>query len=185
MNTFWSYFWPLVAAGLVIGAIAGTIGFRMPRALAKAKLAGDPPPPGTGRRRRWTSLAVGILLCVGLSGLWYGPMGAAKLLTHRVERDARITLDNYEVLQVGAYLHRDPLSRRLILFGPADDFQRSELVRIMPLIPGVREARWSNAGGGLPLIVESIGAAILGFLLGVLLAYLVELRRRHNSQWNW
>jgi hypothetical protein len=112
-------------------------------------------------------------------------MGAASLFTHRVERDARITLNNYEIPEVSAYLHRNPLSRRLILFGQADGFQRSELVRIMPLIPGVREARWSNEGGGIPLIVESIGAAILGFLFGLLLAYLVELRRRYNAQWNW
>jgi hypothetical protein len=28
-------------------------------------------------------------------------------------------------------------------------------------------------------------ASLLGFLLGLLLAYLVELRRRYNAQWNW
>ena len=112
-------------------------------------------------------------------------MGAARVLTHRVERDARITLDNYEMLQVGAYLHRKPLSRRLILYGPADDFQRSELARILGQIPGVREVRWSDKGGGVPLFVEGFCAAILGFLLGWLLAYLFELRRRYNTQWNW
>lgn len=184
MNSFWSYFWPLIGAGLVIGAIAGTIGLRMPRAQAKAKMAGEIIVDDR-RARRWLSLAVGILACAGATALWFGPMGAANQFTHRVERDARITLNNYEIPQVNAQLHRNPLSRRLILFGEADDFQRSELVRIMPLIPGVREARWTNEGGGIPLIVESIGAAILGFLFGLLVAYLVELRRRYNAQWNW
>ena len=184
MNAFWSYFWPLMAAGLVIGAIAGGFGFRMPRAQAKAKMAGEAIVDDR-RRRRWISLAVGVAACAGAAALWFGPMGAASLFTHRVERDARITLNNYEIPEVSAYLHRNPLSRRLILFGQADGFQRSELVRSMPLIPGVREARWSNEGGGIPLIVESIGAAILGFLFGLLLAYLVELRRRYNAQWNW
>ena len=184
MNAFWSYFWPLIGAGLVIGAIAGAFGFRMPRAHAKAKLAGERV-PDERRARRWTSMAVGLLVCTASAALWFGPMGAAELFTHRVERDARITLANYEIPQVSAHLHRNPLSRRLILEGPADDFQRSELVRIMPLIPGVREARWSGSGGGVPLMVESIAAAIAGFLFGLLLAYLVELRRRFNSQWNW
>ena len=184
MSNFWSYFWPLVAAGLVIGALAGAIGFRMPRAQAKAKMQGEAVADDR-RPRRWLSLAIGAVGCGAAAALWFGPMGAADLFTHRVERDARITLGNYEIPQVDAHLHRGPLSRRLILSGPADDFQRSELVRIMPLISGVREARWSNAGGGVPLIIESIAAAIAGFLFGLLLAYLVELRRRYNSQWNW
>jgi hypothetical protein len=184
MNAFWSYFWPLVAAGLIMGAVAGTVGFRIPRAKAKAKLAGEHVADGT-RARRWLSLAIGAAACGGAATLWFGPMGAADLFTHRVERDARITLGNYEIPQVGAYLHRKPLSRRLILHGPADEFQRSELVRIMPLIPGVREARWSDKSGGVPLIAESVAAAIAGFLFGLLLAYLIELRRRYNSQWNW
>ena len=185
MNAFWAYFWPLLAVGLAIGIAAGTIGFRMPRSLAKAKLAGEPPPPDWGRTRKWTSLVVGIVACMAGSALWYGPMDAATSFTERVERDVRITLDNYEIPQVSGQLHREPLSRRLILHGIADDFQRSELVRIMPLIPGVREARWSNAGSGVPLIVESMLATIVGFLFGLMLAYLVELRRRYNSQWNW
>ena len=184
MNSFWSYFWPLMAAGLVIGAIAGTIGFRIPHAQAKAKMQGELV-VNDRRRRRWLSLAAGLLACACAAAIWYGPMGAARLLAFRVERDARITLNNYEIPEVSAYLHRHPLSRRLILVGPADGFQRGELVRIMPLIPGVREARWSNTGSGVPLIVESIGGAILGFLFGLLLAYLVELRRRYNAQWNW
>jgi hypothetical protein len=35
------------------------------------------------------------------------------------------------------------------------------------------------------LIAEGGIAAILGFLLGLLVAYLMELRRRFNAQWNW
>ena len=27
--------------------------------------------------------------------------------------------------------------------------------------------------------------AVLGFLFGLLLAYLIELHRRYNAQWNW
>jgi hypothetical protein len=40
-------------------------------------------------------------------------------------------------------------------------------------------------GGGTPLIAEGGLIALLGFLVGLLLAYLVELRRRYNAQWSW
>jgi len=76
------------------------------------------------------------------------------------------------------------LSRRLILSGPADDFQRDQLVKIMSQVPGVSRASWSPSGG-LPLIAEALFAAIAGFLAGLLLAYGIELRRRYNAQWKW
>jgi hypothetical protein len=72
----------------------------------------------------------------------------------------------------------------VLLSGRADDVQRSELVRIIGSIPGVSRATWSGSGG-TPLIAEGAGASLLGFLIGLVLAYLVELRRRYNAQWNW
>lgn len=185
MNALLSYFWPLAAAGFAIGLIGGSIGFRIPREVAKARLEGENAAPGAEFwKRRWLALAVGALATIAAAGLWAGPMHAADMLTERVERDARMILNNYEMYKVTAHLHHSPLSRRLMLNGPADDFQRGELMRIMALIPGVREARWSG-GGGLPLIAESAVVGLLGFLLGLLLAYLVELRRRYNTQWDW
>ena len=165
MNPLWSYFWPLFAAGLAIGAIRGLVAFR--------------------RRKRTTALAVGAALSIAGAALWHGPGGAADRFTVQVERSARATLDYYEMIRVTARLHRAPLTRRLILSGPADDFQRSELVRIMGALPGVGRARWSSGGGGVPLIVEAMIAAVAGFLTGAVLAYLVDLRRRYNAQWKW
>jgi len=185
MNNLLSFFWPLAAMGLVIGVVAGAVGFRMPPAQIKERLAGEPLTGPDLRKKRRIALVAGTAAAIAAAGLWMGPMHAAALFTERVERDARITLNNYEMYQVTAHFHRAPLSRRLILSGPADDFQRSELVRIVTLIPGVREARWSNHDGGVPLIAESVVVALVGFLLGLLLAYLVELRRRYNAQWNW
>ena len=87
--------------------------------------------------------------------------------------------------QVQARLHRGPLSRRLVLTGQADDFQREELVRIMSEVPGVSTATWDKSAAGIPLIVEAALAALAGFLIGLLLAYVAELRRRYNAQWKW
>jgi hypothetical protein len=164
MNAWWSYFWPLFAAGMLCGVIGGLIAFR---------------------RRKNVALLLAAAACLAAAALWSGPLGAADRLVQRVERDARVTLINYEIPQVTAHFQRSPLTRRLLLSGPANDFQRGELVRIMNAIPGVASVRWNGARGGLPLIAESAAAAVLGLLLGLLLAYLAELRRRYNTQWNW
>ncbi|HXG80342.1 MAG TPA: hypothetical protein VNJ05_00920 [Sphingomicrobium sp.] len=90
-------------------------------------------------------LLAGIAATIGFSALWHGPLGAGERLTQKVEADARKTLDHYEMYQIQAHLDRSPLSRRLILSGPADDFQRSELIRILDETPGVLEVRWDPA----------------------------------------
>jgi len=185
VNAFWSFFLPLIGTGFAIGAIATAVGFRMPREVAKARFAGEAVTMEDTRSRRWLSLGVGLIACACAAALWSGPLGAADRLTHGIERDARITLGNYEMPRITARLHRAPLSRRLILSGVADDFQRSELARILGTLPGVREVRWTNRGGGLPLIAEAFGATLPGFLFGLMLAYLAERRRRYNAQWNW
>jgi hypothetical protein len=165
VNTLWSYFWPAFAAGLLAGTLAGIFAFR-------------------GHRIRGVAIALGALVAFGLAGLWHGPLGGAERLSSHIERDIQKTLVYYEMTQVTGHLHHDPLTRRVELSGPADDFQQQELARLMDDIPAVSGATWSSSGG-LPLIVEGLAVALLGFLLGLLLAYLVELRRRHNAQWNW
>lgn len=166
MNALWSYFWPSFAAGLLIGAVVGLIAFRR-------------------RTKRNLMLAAGFAATLALAALWHGPLGGADRFTMMVEQTAHQTLDNYEMTRVTAHLHHGPLSRRLLLAGPADEFQTSELVRIMSTLPGVSRAQWSASPAGPPLILEGSGVALMGFLFGLLLAYLVELRRRYNAQWNW
>jgi len=75
------------------------------------------------------------------------------------------------------------MTRRMMLSGPADQFQRREIVRIMQDIPGVSSASWSRPGR-LPLFAEGSVIGLLGYLLGCLLAYGVSLHRR-NSQTGW
>jgi hypothetical protein len=165
MNAFWSYFWPVFGFGLLCGVIAGAIGFRP-------------------RRRRGILLLIGLAASLAGAAAWHGPLGAADRFAAEVERGIQKTLVFYGIPQVSGHLHRGPLTRRVLLSGPADDFQRSELIRLIDQVPGVASASWS-AGSGVPLIVQAGIAAFLGFLLGLLLAYLVELRRRYNAQWDW
>ncbi len=87
----------------------------------------------------------GVAATIATSALWHGPLGAGERLATRADKIARATLDYYEMPAVSARLARNPLSRVIVLSGPADDFQRSELLRIMGQVPGINAARWDPA----------------------------------------
>jgi hypothetical protein len=163
MNAFWAYFWPIVALGLVLGGVGGLFWIH---------------------RQRPLFLIIAAVLTLAGAAVWHGPLGAGDRLAASVDAAARAALVDWEMPQVQAHLHRGPLTRRLMLSGPADDFQQGQLVTILSQVPGVSGATWSNSPG-LPLIIEAAIASILGFLVGLLLAYLIELRRRYNAQWTW
>jgi hypothetical protein len=122
-----------------------------------------------------------------LTGLWHGPAGTAERFAAAVDGRSRQVLTDFEMTQVQARLERDPLRRTLLLSGPADDFQRSELVRIMDEVPGVANVRWTNAPEpfALPLLAEAELAALAGFGMGLILSYVLELRRRSRAEWRW
>ena len=166
MNAFWAYFWPPFCAGLIVGVIGGAIAFRR-------------------RRKRNVALVAGAAVAIILAILWHGPFGAADRFAAQVERSTRAMIVYNEVPWITGHIHHDPLTRRVILSGRADDFQRSELARMVGELPGVSSAQWTAEPGGLPLILEGAAVAILGFLFGLLVAYLRELRRRYNAEWNW
>jgi hypothetical protein len=94
---------------------------------------------------RLSIILIGVAAVVGFAALWHGPLGAGERLAFEAETSARATLVKYELPMIQAKLQRAPLSRRLILSGPADDFQRSELMRILDGTPGVLEVRWDPA----------------------------------------
>lgn len=94
---------------------------------------------------RSSIVILGVATTLGSTALWHGPLGAGERLAARAETTARRTLDYYDLPMIQARMERGPLSRRLILSGPADDFQRSELVRILDDVPGVLDVRWDPA----------------------------------------
>ena len=177
MNFLWDLYWPVVTAAVVIGLIAGRIGFR------KIKGAGRE----TYKRKRLLSLLAGTVAILLIAWIWHGPVGTGDRFASSTERFTRRVLVDWEMAPVRATVARSPLKRSLVLSGPADDFQRSELVRILNEVPGVGEVHWADtrAGFSLPLLLEVELAALISFGLGLLLAYLLELRRRYNAQWSW
>jgi len=185
MSAFWAYFWPALGIGMLCGVLAGIIAFRAPRVRVKAPQAEVDSALAGWRRRRLRAVAAGAGGAIILAALWHGPLGAADRLSSQIEQDARrILAQNDAPAGMTARVHHDPLTRQLVLSGPGDAFQQGEAARLLSETPGASTASWSRATG-VPLIAEGAIAALLGFLFGLGLAYLVELRRRHNSQWTW
>lgn len=89
-------------------------------------------------------LALGIAAVLAETALWHGPLGASDRLAGKIEAAARAELQRQEMFAVTARLERSPLGRRLVVSGPADDFQQRELVRILDSIPGVAGVRWAT-----------------------------------------
>lgn len=166
MNALWSYFWPCFAIGLLLGGLTGTIAHRRPA-------------------RRRAALAIGFVVSFALAAMWHGPLGAADRLAGTIESAGRTVLARNDApAGIVARVQHAPLSRRLLLSGPGDDFQRAEAARLVSEVPGVSDAGWTRAFA-VPLIAEGLCTAFIGFLLGLGLAYLVDIRRRYNSQWTW
>ena len=90
----------------------------------------------------------GVALAMSATALWHG-LVAGDQLVNTIERNARLQLDYDEMTQVQVHVQRGPLSRELLLSGPADDFQRREIVLRMEQLPGVGRARWEE--GSLPM----------------------------------
>ncbi len=88
---------------------------------------------------------MGVAATLGATAVYHGPMGKADEFASSIEQAARAELDRQEMVQIDARLERGPLTRTLILSGPADDFQREELPKIMVSVPGVDAVRWDPA----------------------------------------
>jgi hypothetical protein len=89
-----------------------------------------------------SKLLIGAIATLAIAELYHGPFGAAAELESRIERRARTELDRNEMFQVQARLGEKPLTRTLILSGPADGFQRGALVEVMGELPGVDSVEW-------------------------------------------
>ena len=89
-------------------------------------------------------LPLGIAAVLAETALVHGPLGAGERFVARREAAIHAYLVRQELPLVRARFERDPLRRQIILSGPADDFQQSELVRIVGEAPGVAAVRWTN-----------------------------------------
>ena len=179
MIALWDAYWPALTAAIVIGVLAGAVAFRaLPDRRSKTRQF---------RVNAAKVIVAGGALVLAVGAVWHGPVGTADRFAASLESQSRQVLVNYEMTQVRANIERAPIRRTIVLAGPADDFQRNSLVEIIDLVPGVGQVRWAGTAGpfALPLVAEAELGALLFFALGLLLAYLLELRRRYRAQWSW
>lgn len=132
-----------------------------------------------------TLLLAGIAATLAAGALWHGPLGAGTRLAVRMETRAQQFLNDWDVPELRAHAATSPLSRQIVFSGPADEFQRRELRRLGPLLPGVESVAFAGEPSDppLPLVVEGELIALIGFCVGLIIAYLGELRRR-SRQWD-
>ena len=144
MTTLWQFYWPVVAIGVVIGAVTGSLLYNRLVISAREQLAGLDVAIDDKRRKRRNIFLAGLAATVGAAILWHWPLGAGDRLSRRVEAAVRAELKHQEMLGISARLERSPLRRRIVLSGPADDFQQAGLVRLLDELPGVSGVRWAT-----------------------------------------
>ncbi len=137
------------------------------------------------RMGKRTLFLVGIAATLAVGALWHGPFGAGARLAARMEARTQQLLVDWDMTQVHGKVVQAPLRREVILSGKANDFQRGELKRLVGLLPGVEAVAFEGErrDDPLPLVVEAELAALIGFCIGLIIAYLGELRRR-SRQWD-
>ena len=92
-------------------------------------------------------IALGVAAVLVETALWHGPLGAADRLAARIEAAAAAEIKHQEMFGVTARLERAPLRRRMVLTGPADEFQQRGLGRLIDNMPGVSGTRWTTPPG--------------------------------------
>ena len=126
MNPLWNYLWPVFSLGL----IARRSGRNDRRSVCPSRLVLMRANALRRRLRRKRRVALAAVQCCPSQRLvcGMGRSAAADRFSTPIERGLHNCLVDYEMTRVTANLHHGPLTRDVLLSGPADDFQRSELV---------------------------------------------------------
>lgn len=133
---------------------------------------------------------IGLVAVLVLGWLYHGPLGNGEKLVGRLESQAKAVVARAEVPGVSVSLPRDTLARTAILSGPANDLQREGLGSQKGLndlvgeIEGISGVRWSDERDGarvMPLLLETLAALVLAYLVGLALAWLLFGRKKRES----
>ncbi|HEY0026905.1 MAG TPA: hypothetical protein VGC35_03450 [Allosphingosinicella sp.] len=132
---------------------------------------------------------IGLAAAVLLAWIWHGPAGQGEKLVNRIDKDAKVLVAAAELPGTAVRTERNPLTRGLVLSGPANELQREGLGSqngvkdYARAVDGVGNVRWDDepARFELPLLAETAIVAALGFLIGFGLATPLFNRRRKSS----
>ncbi len=139
---------------------------------------------------RLTKFLIGLAAVILFGWLYHGPLGNGEKLVSQLETQARARVAETEVPGVTVSLPRDPLSRTATLSGPANDLQREGLgsqkglTALVGEIEGMAGVRWTDepdTARTMPLLLETLGALLLAYLVGLGLAWLLFGRKKQES----
>ena len=94
----------------------------------------------------YRKLLIGLAAALLAGWISHGPLGQGEAFIDRLESQAKSVVAEAQVPGVNVRMERDPLQRRAILWGPADEFQRegqgqypglNDRVRAVPGISGL------------------------------------------------
>lgn len=98
----------------------------------------------------WAKMLIGLGVALAAGWISHGPLGQGAAFVDGLQTQADAVLARAQVPGVTARFSRGPLSRRAILAGPANDFQKEgqgEFPGIndrIAAIPGVSGYRWES-----------------------------------------
>jgi hypothetical protein len=188
MTVVWHIYWPLLVAALLAGVITGRLAYRRPR------LGKDPAEDikraasEKYRRKRNKTVGLGIAGLLAAVALWHGPLGGGERFARLVEGAVATELEWLEMPEISGKLDRSPLSRTLVLAGPANSFQQDGFIRALRPVRGLAGIRWDDQRAShfaLPLLAEVTLLSLIAFSLGLFFSFVVEIRRRVNAEWSW
>ena len=90
----------------------------------------------------WTKLLIGAAAALTAGWISHGPLGRGEAFVAGLEAAANAQVAEAELPGVTARFSREPLSRKAILTGSANDFQREG----MGLLPGINDRIRGIAG---------------------------------------
>jgi OOP family OmpA-OmpF porin len=99
---------------------------------------------------RWLKLLIGVSAALAAGVISHGPMGRGEAFVSVLEAKANAEVRKAELPGVQVRMERSPLSRRAVLTGNANDFQR-EGMGLLPgindrvsAVPGISGIRWDD-----------------------------------------
>lgn len=94
---------------------------------------------------------IGLAATVASSWVFHEPLGYGRRLVDEMDRKVQYVVRKQDVPGVAAAFERSPLSRDLVLSGPADDFQRLGFIDLIRnSVEGVRDISWTAASPANP-----------------------------------
>lgn len=132
---------------------------------------------------------IGLLAALLLGWIWHGPAGQGEAFAGAMEAQVKMAAAQAELPGVAARIERDPLTRRAVVSGEANDLQREGLgsqwgvLDYVRSVEGVAEVRWDDAPAGfrLPLLAETLILVAIAYAVGFGLAFAFFGRRRRES----